>query len=197
MFATTGWMLLIMMHGKNIVLGVTGSIAIVQSLEITKELRKYGANVFVIMTKSATNFITPLTFKTISKNRVFTDMFDTKDFNIKHIDLANLADLILIAPATANIIGKIANGIADDLLTNVIMASKKPIVMAPAMNTNMWENPIVQNNVNKLKKLKYHIIDPEVGEMACGGEGKGILAGTGKIVVETLKILKATEVKIK
>lgn len=178
------------MRGKNIIFGVTGSIAITQSVEIIRELKKYGANVFVIMSKNAREFISPLTLKAVSQNKVFLDMFDTEDFNVKHIDLVNLADLILIAPATANIIGKVSNGIADDLLSSIIMASKKPVVVAPAMNTNMWENPIVQENINKLKKLKYYIIEPEVGEMATGVNGKGVLARTGKIIIEIDKILK-------
>lgn len=165
-----------MSSGKNIVIGVAGGIAAYKAVEIVSRLKKAGHTVYVIMTKAATEFVTPLTFREISGNPVVADMWEEpKTWNVQHIALASRADLFLIAPATANIIGKIANGIADDMLTTTVMATKAPIVLAPAMNTNMYLNPITQQNLNKLAGLGYHIIEPASGMLACGVDGPGRL----------------------
>ncbi|MDF2632292.1 MAG: coaC [Caproiciproducens sp.] len=169
---------------KNIILGVTGSIAAYKAAEIAHLLFKKGFQVEVIMTNGATKFVTPLTFRTLTQNRVHTDVFQD-DFpnEVKHISLAQKADAVLIAPATANIIGKIAGGIGDDMLSTTILAVKdKPVLIAPAMNTNMWENPIVQDNIAKLTKYGYRIIEPKEGLLACATTGKGALADVDKIV---------------
>lgn len=169
---------------KHILLGVTGSIAAYKAADIARQLYKKCFDVEVIMTDGATKLIAPLTFRTLTQNRVYTDVFDDNfPQEVKHISLAQKADGMLIAPATANIIGKIANGIADDMLTTTVMAVKdKPVWIAPAMNTNMWENPIVQENVQKLKKYGYRFIEPKEDLLACGTVGKGALAPVEQIV---------------
>lgn len=165
-----------MEYKKNVVLGVCGGIAAYKALDVVSTLRKKGINVDVIMTEHAAEFVTPLTFQSLSYNAVIVDMFEEpKVWEIQHISLAKKADLILVVPATANIIGKVANGIADDMLSTTIMASKAPVIFAPAMNTNMLENPIVQQNIDKLKSFGYEFIEPTSGRLACGDEGKGKL----------------------
>jgi len=168
--------------GKNIVLGVSGSIAAYKSAEIVRNLKKNNWDVQVVLTEEATHFITPLTLSVLSGRPVYKEMFDVKDFEEDHISISEFADIILVAPATANIIGKVASGICDDLLTCVIFAFKGPVVFAPAMNENMWLNTIVQENVEKLKKFGYHFIPPEKGPLASGKEGVGRLAEIGKII---------------
>ena len=164
------------MSNKCVVLGVTGGIAAYKSLDIVSTLVKQDIDVRVIMTKAATEFVTPLSFQSLSKNQVIVDMFEEpKSWEIQHISLAQRADLMLIAPATANVIGKVANGIADDMLSTTIMATKAPVVFALAMNTNMYENKIVQNNIDKLKNFGYEFIEPASGRLACGDIGKGKL----------------------
>jgi len=179
------------LQNKNIVIGITGGIACYKSLDLIKKLRKLKANVYVILTKSALNFIDKKEFKKVSGNPVQVDLFDSninykayikKNKPIKHISLADIADLFLICPATANIIGKIANGIADDLLSTSIMATNAAVLICPAMNVKMWKNPITQENIKKLRKLKYEFIDPEYGELACGYKGMGRLAQLDKII---------------
>jgi len=175
--------------GKTIVLGVTGGIAAYWTAEIIGALRNREADVRVIMTQNATHFISPLTLQTISGNKVLTKSFELSgEMGINHISYAKKADLILVAPATANFIGKIANGIADDVLTTTIIASDAPMLICPAMNDRMWANKIVQENVEKLKKYGYHFVDPEYGAMACGGMGVGRLASMESILgkLETL-----------
>lgn len=169
---------------KNIILGVTGSIAAYKSADITNILTKSGNNVHVVMTESATKFITPLTLQTLSKNRVYTNMFeDYVPEEIEHISLVSRADLILIAPATANFIAKVANGFADDMLTSLILASKDvPILICPAMNTGMYENKITKKNINFLKDLGYHFVEPRESKLACGDFGKGALADITEIL---------------
>ncbi len=180
-----------MLAGKTIVLGVTGGIAVYQTVEIIGNLRNRLADVYVIMTRAATKFITPLSLETVSLHPVAIDMFaEPKQWNIPHISLAQRADIFLIAPATANIIGKIANGIADDMLSTTVMATKAPVLIAPAMNENMWLNPVVQNNIEKLKKLGYQFVGPEYGSMACGGEGLGRLARIDVIISRLIEITK-------
>ncbi|MEG0238083.1 MAG: bifunctional phosphopantothenoylcysteine decarboxylase/phosphopantothenate--cysteine ligase CoaBC [Clostridium sp.] len=179
-----------MYKDKCVVLGVCGGIAVYKALDVASSFRKKGIEVRVIMTKSATEFVTPLTFQSISQNMVVTDMFEEpKAFEIQHISLAQKADVMLIAPATANIIGKVANGIADDMLSTTIMATKSKVIFAPAMNTNMYENPIVQENIKKLKALGYEFIEPDSGRLACGDIGKGKLPQPEVIVENVLTAL--------
>ena len=179
---------------KCVVVGVSGGVAVYKALDVISRLRKKDVEVHVIMTKSATEFVTPLSFQSLSQNMVITDMFaEPKAWEIQHISLANKADLMLIVPATANIIGKVANGIADDMLSTTIMATKAPVVFCPAMNTNMYENPIVQRNISLLKELGYEFIEPASGRLACGDEGKGKLQDTEIIAEETLRRLHSTK----
>lgn len=168
---------------KNVVLGVSGGIAAYKALEIVSQLKKKNIEVNVIMTKNATEFVTPLSFQSLSQNAVAVDTFnEIKAYEIQHISLAEKADVMLIAPATANIIGKVANGIADDMLSTTIMATKAKVIFAPAMNTNMYENPIVQDNIKKLKNYGYDFIEPDYGRLACGAIGQGKLADPSVIV---------------
>ena len=179
-----------MLKDNTVVIGVSGGIAVYKTLDVVSRLRKLGVNVNVIMTKSATEFVTPLSFQSLSQNYVVCDMFeDPKTWDVEHISLAKRADVFLIAPATANVIGKIANGIADDMLTTTVMATKAKVLIAPAMNTNMYENPILQRNINTLKELGYNFVEPESGRLACGDTGKGKLASPETIVDEVVKLL--------
>jgi phosphopantothenoylcysteine decarboxylase/phosphopantothenate--cysteine ligase len=182
-----------MLTDKKIVLGITGGIAAYKAAELTRALIKAGAQVKVIMTKSATEFITPLTMQTLSQNQVYTDMFVNADeYDMAHITLADFADAFVIAPATANIIGKIASGIGDDLLSTTIMAQTRPTLICPAMNDKMLSNPIVQENINKLKKNGYVIMESAQGELACKTFGKGRLPDIEGIVekIENLFVCK-------
>lgn len=180
-----------MLKDKNIVVGVTGGIAAYKACSVVSYLVKEGANVDVIMTSHAKEFITPLTLETLSKNKVVDDMFERPDnMDVKHISLASKADLFLIVPATANIVGKVANGIADDMLSTTIMATRAPVLFALAMNNGMYENRIVQDNVNKLKEYGYKFIDPEDGRLACGTTAKGKLAKTKTIINRIKEELK-------
>jgi phosphopantothenoylcysteine decarboxylase/phosphopantothenate--cysteine ligase len=173
----------VVIKDKNIVLGVTGGIAAYKALELTRLLKKEGAVVWPLMTNSATKFISPLSFETIAGKPVLYDLFaPTGGSGISHIELADRADLLVIAPATANIIGKIASGIADDLLSTVVMATGAKVLIAPAMNHRMYENPIVKGNIEKLKDGGYSIVGPAEGELACGWEGKGRLAPLDEIM---------------
>lgn len=161
---------------SRIVLGVTGGIACYKAVELARLLVTEGYSVHVIMTRGATEFVRPLTFQTISGHPVATETFNlTQESEIGHINLADSADLFVIAPATANIIGKVAAGIADDLLTTVLMATRAPVLMAPAMNVHMYGNPLLQENLRKLRRVGYHILEPAEGYLACGYEGKGRL----------------------
>lgn len=168
---------------KNVVIGVSGGIAVYKALDVVSKLKKHDINVHVIMTKSAQEFVTPLSFQSLSQNMVVKDMFEEpKAFEIQHISLAKKADLLVVVPATANIIGKVANGIADDMLSTTIMATRAKVIFAPAMNTNMYTNPIVQDNISKLKGLGYEFVNPASGRLACGDVGDGKLADTEVIV---------------
>ena len=161
---------------KTILLGVTGGIAAYKMANVASSLVKMGFNVHVIMTENATNFITPTTFETLTSNKCITDTFDRNfQFEVEHISLAKKADVVLIAPATANVIGKMANGIADDMLTTTLLACKCPKIVAPAMNTNMYENPIVRDNIAKLMMYGFKVIPADSGRLACGDTGKGKL----------------------
>jgi phosphopantothenoylcysteine decarboxylase/phosphopantothenate--cysteine ligase len=166
-----------MLAGANVTLLVGGSIAAYKSAEIVRELMRRGAKVHVVMSAAATKFISPLTLQTLSGNMVTTDLFDeVRESQINHIWLADRADIVLVAPATADLIAKAAAGVADDALTTVLLATKSPVVFAPAMNVNMWENAITQRNVETLKSLGYHFVAPDEGELACGWIGRGRLA---------------------
>jgi phosphopantothenoylcysteine decarboxylase/phosphopantothenate--cysteine ligase len=175
----------------KLALGVTGGIACYKAVELVRLLVKDGFLVQVIMTKGAMEFVTPLTFQTLSGLPVATETFNlTQESEIGHINLADSADLFVIAPATANVIGKIAAGIADDLLTTVLMATQAPVLIAPAMNIHMYENPILQENIRKLRRLGYHFMEPAEGYLACGYEGKGRLPEPEKILEEIRRLLK-------
>ncbi|MFA5094872.1 MAG: flavoprotein [Candidatus Omnitrophota bacterium] len=179
------------MAKKEVILGVTGSIAAYRACEIVNGLRKSGFNVTVIMTKEAKEFVSPLTFQTLSHNRVYSEMFETpSEWNPVHTSLADKADLVLIAPACANVIGKLANGICDDLLTCVVMASSAKVLIAPAMNEKMYANPAIQENISKLKKRGMKMIGPVKGPLACGHEGIGHIAGLDTIISEVKRSLK-------
>lgn len=167
---------------KNVVIGITGSIAAYKAVEIIRLLRKRGSYVYPVMTKHATFFVHPTTFKTVANQEVILDLFEKKGTSLKHISLSDIADLFLIAPATANIIGKIASGIADDILTATVMATKAPVVIAPAMNQRMYNNPVVRQNISRLKSLGYRFIGPEVGELASGVIGEGRMSEPHSIV---------------
>jgi len=172
-----------MLKNKNIVVGVCGGIAVYKVADLVSRLKKQNANVDVIMTENATKFVSPLTFQTLASNPVYVDMFaEPKHYDVEHISLAKKGDVFIIAPATANVIGKVANGIADDLLTTTIMATKSKVIFAPAMNTNMYLNPIVQKNIAYLKELGYEFIDPGTGLLACKDYGPGRMAEPEEIV---------------
>ena len=173
-----------MLKGKTVLLGVTGGIAAYKIANLASALVKLHADVNVIMTQNATNFINPITFESLTGNKCIVDTFDRNfKFKVEHIALAELADVFMVAPASANIIGKIANGIADDMLTTTFLACKKKKILAPAMNTNMYENPIVQDNIKKLKDYGMEIIEPATGYLACGSTGSGKLPDE-KILLE-------------
>ena len=172
-----------MLNGKKIALGVTGGIAVYKAVDLVSRLRKQGAEVRVIMTEHAQQFVTPLTFKEISSNKVAVSMWDSnQEFNVEHISLANWADAFVVAPATANILAKMANGIADDLLSTTLLAAQAPIIVCPAMNTGMYQNPITQENIAKLEAHGVTVMPPAVGYLACGVSGPGRLPEPQQIV---------------
>ena len=184
-----------MIKGKNIVIGITGGIACYKACEVITHLVREGANVEVIMTKNATEFITPLTIETLSKHKVVVDMFEKKEhIEVEHISLARKADLIAVVPATANIIGKVANGIADDMLSTTIMATRARVVFAPAMNNEMYNNIIVQDNIAKLRKYGYDFVEPIEGNLACGYRAIGKLANKETIIAKIQKLLEVSNV---
>lgn len=163
-----------MLKNKTVLLGVTGSIAAYKIANLASALKKLHADVHVLMTKNATNFINPITFESLTGNKCLVDTFDRNfQFQVEHVSIAKKADVVMLAPASANVIGKIAHGIADDMLTTTVMACKCPIYISPAMNTNMYENPILQDNLKILEKYGYHIITPASGYLACGDTGAG------------------------
>lgn len=183
-----------MENKKTVVVGVTGGIAVYKALDVISRLKKEDIDVHVIMTEHAAKFVSPLSFQSLSQNMVIVDMFaEPKAWEIQHISLAKKADLMLIVPATVNILGKVACGIADDMLSTTIMATKAPVVFAPAANTNMFLNPIVQDNIKKLKQYGYEFIEPESGRLACGDVGSGKLADTKLITDITISRLYDTK----
>ncbi|MGC8900819.1 MAG: bifunctional phosphopantothenoylcysteine decarboxylase/phosphopantothenate--cysteine ligase CoaBC [bacterium] len=184
------------LENKQILLGVTGGIAAYKALELVRLLTKQNAVVNVVMTKNAEQFIGKVSFQTLSGNPVLTDTFDlSSGAEIKHISLPDNASIAVIAPATANFIGKLAHGIADDLLSTMMLAMTKPVLIAPSMNVHMYNNPIVQDNINKLKRYGYHFIEPNEGWLACGYEGKGRLAEPEQIVEEIESLLTIKDLK--
>lgn len=179
-----------MFENKHIVVGITGGIAAYKAAELVSQLRQKGADVHCIMTAHAAKLVTPITFGELSGHDVTVDMFaNISHWDVQHIALASLADVFVIAPATANIIGKIANGIADDMLSTTVMATKAPVVIVPAMNTNMYENPIVQANIEKLRSYGYIVMEPESGHLACNTSGKGRYPHLDSILFEIEKAL--------
>ncbi|MGN0799150.1 MAG: bifunctional phosphopantothenoylcysteine decarboxylase/phosphopantothenate--cysteine ligase CoaBC [Christensenellales bacterium] len=178
------------MTEKNVVLGVTGSIAAYKACDIVSRLRKQGVDVHVILTRAGAEIVTPLALETMSANPVVVDMFHRENpWEVEHISLAKRADVFLVAPATANFLGKAAHGIADDMLTTTILATRAPVLVAPAMNVNMYENPVVQENIALLKKRGWHFIEPDAGLLACGDVGKGRLAEPEAIVAAAMELL--------
>ena len=186
-----------MLEGKTIVLGVTGGIASYKSANLASMLVKLNADVHVIMTQNATHFITPMTFETLTNNKCIVDTFDRNfSFDVKHVSLAKRGDLFVVAPCTANVIGKLAHGICDDMLTTTMLATKAPKLIAPAMNTGMWENPILQDNLTKLQGYGYHIIEPIIGRLACGDTGTGKM-NSEEVIVEHILTFMAKEKDLK
>ena len=178
------------LRGKTVLLGVTGSIAAYKMANVASALVKKGADVHVIMTKNATNFINPITFETLTNHKCLVDTFDRNfEFNVEHVSIAKAADVALIAPATANVIGKIACGIADDMLTTTIMACTCPILVSPAMNTNMYNNKIFRDNMSRLEEYGYRIIEPDTGRLACGDVGAGKLPSEDILIEAIEKVL--------
>jgi phosphopantothenoylcysteine decarboxylase/phosphopantothenate--cysteine ligase len=176
--------------GKTVVLGVTGGIAAYKAAALCSRLTSWGASVRVIMTEGAAKFITPLTMQTLSRHPVATDVFDERDASVvQHIDWADAADLVIVAPATANIIGKMAGGIADDMLSTTLLAATAPILVAPAMNVHMWEHPAVAENVRKLASRGVYFVEPGTGQLACGYVGKGRLAEPDEIAEAAARLL--------
>ena len=186
-----------MLEGKTIVLGVTGGIAAYKSANLASMLVKLNADVHVIMTQNATHFITPMTFETLTNNKCIVDTFDRNfSFDVKHVSLAKRGDLFVVAPCTANVIGKLAHGICDDMLTTTMLATKAPKLIAPAMNTGMWENPILQDNLTKLQGYGYHIIEPIIGRLACGDTGTGKM-NSEEVIVEHILTFMAKNQDLK
>ena len=184
------------LEGKTVVVGLSGGIACYKAAELVRALVKAGAQVRAMMTPGAQHFITPLTLQTLSGHPVATNTFDlTQESQIGHIQLADAADAIVIAPATANVIGKIANGIGDDVLTTVLLATRAPVVIAPAMNVNMYENPIVQGNLSRLRAAGFHIVEPGEGFLACGWEGKGRLADLDVLLAAIERSLSSQDLR--
>lgn len=181
-----------MLENKNILIGITGGIAAYKICTLIRLYRKAGANVRVVLTPNALNFVTKLTLQTLSNNEVYVDNFEIDEYKPEHIALTE-ADIFVIAPASANTIGKIANGICDNLLLSTACAFSKPILIAPAMNENMWNNPFVQENMSKLKKHGYHIVDPETGFLACGTNGVGRMKEPEEIFDRTVEIFNETQ----
>ncbi len=180
-----------MLSGKKVLIGITGGIAAYKICELVRLYKKQNADVKVILTENAQNFVTKLTLQTLSQNEVYINQFDISEYKPEHISLADDSDIFVIAPASANTISKLATGICDNLLTSVACALKKPILIAPAMNCNMWENPIINENLEKLKKIGYEILEPEAGYLACGYNGSGRLCDINKILDKTIEVVNS------
>jgi len=179
------------LKNKTVVLGVTGGIACYKACEIVRLLTKAGANVHVILTKGGQQFVTPLSFQALSQNQVYTDIFDlTQESQMGHIKLGDMADLMIVAPATAHFLAKAAHGLCDDLLTTVLCVTRAPVLLAPAMNVHMYGKPVVKQNIKLLKSFGYHFVGPAKGDLACGYEGEGRLEDPQKIVEKAETLLK-------
>ena len=178
-----------MLQGKTVLVGITGGIAAYKVCNLIRLFKKNGANVKVVLTENALNFVTKLTLQTLSQNEVAIEQFDVAEYKPEHISLADEADIFVIAPASANTISKLATGVCDNLLTSIACAFKGPMVLAPAMNCNMWEDEVVQDNLDKLIELGYKILQPEEGFLACGYNGNGRLCEVEKIFDKTLEVL--------
>jgi phosphopantothenoylcysteine decarboxylase/phosphopantothenate--cysteine ligase len=178
-----------MLQGKTILVGITGGIAAYKVCNLIRLFKKNGANVKIVLTDNALNFVTKLTLQTLSQNPVAVEQFDVEEYKPEHISLADEADLFVIAPASANTISKLATGVCDNLLTTIACAFKGPVILAPAMNCNMWENEIVEENLDKLKELGYKVLEPEEGFLACGYNGSGRLCEIEKIFDKTVEVL--------
>lgn len=185
-----------MLSGKTVLIGITGGIAAYKVCELIRMYKRANADIHVVCTPNALNFVTKLTLENLSKNGVAVDEFDVKEYNPKHISLADRADIMVIVPASANTVSKIASGICDNLLTSIVCAFKKPVLIAPAMNCNMWENKIIQDNITKLKNSGYEILEPESGYLACGYEGKGRLCSLDKIFEKTIDLLSDKKIDL-
>lgn len=181
------------LEGKKILVGITGGIAAYKVCELIRMYKRAGAEVKTVVTKNALEFVTKLTLQTLTNEKVYDNNFDTSDYSPEHISLCDWADIFVLAPATANTIAKIANGICDNLLTSLVSACVKPILIAPAMNCNMYSNPITQENISKLKNLGYNFVSPETGFLACGTEGVGRLADLKTIYLRTLELINPTK----
>ncbi len=180
------------LKGKTILLGISGSIAAYRACDLTRDLKAEGADVICLMTKAAREFIAPLTFQSLSGNPVYADPFVfTGEWNVLHTSLAERANLVLIVPATADIIARLAAGFADDMVTSVVLASRAPVLIAPAMNDNMYLHPATQENIKKLKSLNYRFVDPIVGKLACGKTAVGHIAGNASILERVFSVLHA------
>lgn len=179
-----------MLNGKKVLIGITGGIAAYKICELIRLYKKNGADVKVVVTKNALNFVTKLTLQTLSQNQVYVEQFEVEEYKPEHISLADDSDIFVIAPTSANTISKLATGVCDNLLTSVACAFKNPILIAPAMNCNMWENSVIQENLTKLEELGYEILPPEEGYLACGYEGSGRLADIQKIYEKSIEIIE-------
>jgi phosphopantothenoylcysteine decarboxylase / phosphopantothenate---cysteine ligase len=177
------------LNNKKIIVGITGGIAAYKICELIRQLIKLNADVKAVLTPSAKEFVTETTLRTLTRNQIYCEQFHVENWQPEHVSLADDADLFIIAPASANTIGKIANGICDNLLTSLVTAFKKPIILAPAMNCNMWENRFIQKNIITLEESGFHIIEPETGELACGYEGTGRIASVDKILNKAVELL--------
>lgn len=180
-----------MLSGKKILIGITGGIAAYKICELIRMFKRNNADVKVVITKNALNFVTKLTLQTLSQNQVYVEQFDVEEYKPEHISLADDSDIFVIAPTSANTISKLATGVCDNLLTSVACAFKNPIIIAPAMNCNMWENPVIQENIVKLGELGYFIYPPEEGYLACGYNGNGRLCSIEKIYEKTVEVLES------
>lgn len=186
------------LKNKTIVVGIGGGIAAYKTCELVRLLVKSGANTYVILTQAAHQFVTPLTLQTLSQNPIHTDLFDiTQEQKIGHIALADQADLIVIAPATADLIAKAAHGLANDLLTNVMLATRAPVLFCPSMNVQMWQHPATQHNVARLKELKYQVMEPATGELACGTFGTGRLCEPEEILKNLNQLLQIRQKNVR
>ena len=178
-----------LLKGKNVVLGICGSIAAYKSLDLIRALRKLGANVICILTKAGREFVTPLSLSVLSKNKVYESMFEKYDYDIEHISISEKADIFVVAPASCDAIARFAQGRAEDLLSSVALATRAPVLICPAMNSNMWEHPLTVNNIKILKECGYHFEGPVAGELACGNSGSGRFTENDRIILKIKKIL--------